>query len=100
MNNLLAKKDLTAEQLAMVQAEVNKKGKSKGIAYALWWFTGAIGGHRYYAGNIGYAIAMTLTFGGLGFWALIDVFMIGGAIEKKNDQIEFDAIQQVKSLNN
>ncbi|MDI3093661.1 NINE protein [Priestia megaterium] len=57
MNNLLAKKDLTAEQLAMVQSEMNKKGKSKGIAYALWFFLGGLGGHCYYAGNIGMAMA-------------------------------------------
>ncbi|MDC7783916.1 TM2 domain-containing protein [Priestia megaterium] len=100
MNNLLAKKDLSAEQLSMVQSEVSKQGKSKGIAYALWFFLGGLGGHRYYAGNIGMAIAMTLTLGGLGIWSLIDVFMIGGAIEKKNEEIEFKAIQLVKSLNN
>lgn len=46
------------------------------------------------------AIAMTLTLGGLGIWAFIDVFMIGGAIEKKNEEIEFEAIQLVKTLNN
>ncbi|WP_260320864.1 hypothetical protein [Peribacillus simplex] len=40
-NNLeLAKQGMTAEQLAMVQSEVNSKAKSKGIAYAHWWFTG------------------------------------------------------------
>ncbi|MBM7598153.1 TM2 domain-containing membrane protein YozV [Virgibacillus halotolerans] len=98
MNNLLAKKELTAEQLSMVQSEAGRKEKSKGVAYALWFFFGGIGGHRYYAGNIGYAIGMTLTVGGLGLWTLIDVFLIGKAIEKKNEEIEFEAIQQVKSL--
>ncbi|WP_306010506.1 TM2 domain-containing protein [Bacillus sp. MMSF_3328] len=98
MNNLLMKRDLSAEQLAMVQAEVNRKEKSKGVAYALWWFTGAIGGHRYYAGNVGMGVAMTLTLGGLGIWALLDVFAIGKAIEKKNEQIELEAITQVKAL--
>ncbi|KAB2328961.1 TM2 domain-containing protein [Cytobacillus depressus] len=98
MNNLLAKKDLSAEQLAMVHAEVSKKEKSKGIAYALWFFTGGIGGHRYYAGNVGMGVAMTLTLGGCGFWSLIDVFAIGKAIEKKNEEIEMQAIQTVKGL--
>lgn len=99
-NNLLAKKDLTAEQLAMVQSEMNNKQKSKGIAYALWWFTGVFGGHRFYAGDIGMGLGMLFTLGGLGFWALIDVFFIGKRIENKNDEIEIDIINTIKVLSN
>ncbi|WP_409271543.1 TM2 domain-containing protein [Neobacillus sp. SCS-31] len=98
-NNLLLKRDLSSEQLVMVQSEMNKKAKSKGIAYALWFFLGGIGGHRYYAGDIGMGIGMTLTFGGLGIWALIDVFLIGNRIEKKNEELEYQLIQQVASFN-
>lgn len=98
MNNLLAKQGMTGEQLAMVQGEVNNKEKSKGIAYALWWFTGVLGGHRFYAGSTGIAIGMLLTLGGLGFWTLIDVFFIGKAIERHNEKIEMDAINMVKSM--
>lgn len=98
MNNLLAKQDLTGEQLAMVQGEMNNKQKSKGVAYALWWFTSIFGGHRFYAGNIGIGIGMLLTLGGFGVWALIDVFFIGGAIERKNSQMEMDLIQNVKAM--
>lgn len=97
-SNLLLKKDMTAEQLAMVQSEVNKKAKSKGIAYALWWFTGLIGGHRYYAGDIGLGIGMTLTAGGLGIWTLIDVFLIGKRIEQKNEELEYEIIQHVQAF--
>lgn len=97
-NNLLLKRDLTAEQLAMVQSEVSSKAKSKGIAYALWWFTGGIGGHRYYAGDIGMGIGMTLTLGGFGIWTLIDAFLIGKRIEQKNEELEYKVIQQVLAL--
>lgn len=97
MNNLLLKKDLTAEQLAMVQSELDKKKKSKGIMYALWFFTGGVGGHRYYLGDILYAIGMTVTLGGLGVWALIDVFLIGKRLEKKTEKLEYEIIQQVKA---
>ena len=100
MSNLLAMKDLSSQQLAMVQAEVKGKEKSKGIGYALWFFTGGIGGHRYYAGDIGMGIAMTLTLGGLGLWCLIDVFFIGSRIEKKNSELEYDTIQKVKAVSN
>lgn len=98
MDNLLLKRDLSAEQLAMVESEVQRRQKSKGIMYALWFFLGGIGGHRYYLGDVGYAIGMTLTLGGLGFWALIDVFLIGNRLEKKTAQLEYDIIQKVKAV--
>ena len=98
MNNLLLKKDLSAAQLAMINSEMNNKQKSKGIAYLIWFFFGGIGGHRYYAGDIGMGIAMTLTLGGLGIWSLIDVFFIGKRIESKNMDVEKGIIMNVKSF--
>lgn len=39
-------------------------GKSLGVAYALWFFLGGFGAHRFYAGRTGSAIGMTaLTVG-------------------------------------
>ncbi|EZH67706.1 membrane protein [Bacillaceae bacterium JMAK1] len=100
MDNLLLKRDMGAEQLAMVDAEVDRQSKNKVIMYVLWWFTGVLGGHRYYLGDIGYAIGMTLTLGGFGLWALIDVFLIGSRLEKKTLNIERKAIEKVKSYTN
>ena len=94
--SLLSKKGLSAEQLAMVQSEMNKKQKNKGIMYALWFLFGGVGGHRYYLGDIGYAVGMTLTLGGLGIWTLIDVFLIGKRLEAKNEELEDQIIQDVK----
>jgi TM2 domain-containing membrane protein YozV len=82
--------------MQMVASEMRQKEKSKGILYALWLFTGGLGGHRYYLGDIPYAIGMTLTFGGLGVWALIDVFFIGNRLEKINENKEAEIIDQVK----
>lgn len=97
MDNLLLKRDLSGEQLSMVQSELEKKQKSKGIMYVLWWFTGVFGGHRYYLGDTGYALGMTFTLGGIGFWALIDVFLIGKRLEGKTEVLENDIIQKVKA---
>lgn len=97
MSNILLKQGLNAHQLAIVQSEFSKKSKSKALAYVLWFFTGGIGGHRYYSGNIVRAIFMTLTLGGLGIWALIDVFFIGKRIDEVNDQIELEIIQSVSA---
>ncbi|MET3506251.1 TM2 domain-containing protein [Halalkalibacter oceani] len=95
MNNLTLKKDLTAEQLAMVQSEVDRHKKDKVVMYVLWLFLGGIGGHRYYLGDIGYAIGMTLTLGGLGVWALIDVFLIGRRLAQKTENLERRMIAKV-----
>ena len=71
------KKELTSQELAFLQVELQKRGKSKIITYFLWWFLGLFGGHRFYLGNIGYATAMLLA-GWLtcGLWWLLDVFFI------------------------
>ncbi|MFD6511204.1 TM2 domain-containing protein [Bacillus sp. NPDC060175] len=98
MDNLLLKNDLSSEQLALVNSEFEKNKKSKGLAYLIWFFLGGLGGHRYYARDFGMAIAMTLTLGGLGIWALIDVFFIGRRIGKKNEELERDIILKVKTM--
>jgi TM2 domain-containing membrane protein YozV len=63
-----------------------------------WLFLGLIGGHRYYLGDIGKGIAMTLTLGGLGFWALADAFFITKSLEAKNAQLEMGILDKVKRL--
>ncbi|HFB4872593.1 TM2 domain-containing protein [Corynebacterium accolens] len=72
-------------QRAQMQYEDRKKNQT--VMWLLWLFLGGIGGHRYYLGNTGYAIGMTLTLGGLGVWALIDAFLINKAYARKNDEI-------------
>lgn len=100
MDNLALKRELTAEQLQMVESELERRKKDKLIMYLLWFFTGGIGGHRYYLGDIGYAIGMTLTLGGLGLWTLIDVFLIGKRLEVKTAQLEREIIEKVKVMGN
>ncbi|MDA2491741.1 TM2 domain-containing protein [Bacillus cereus] len=99
MNNLALKKGLSNHELSMVNSEFEKSKKSKGLAYLIWFFLGGLGGHRYYARDFGMAIAMTFTLGGLGFWALIDVFFIGSRIAKKNEEMERQIILNVKAMN-
>ena len=50
--------------------------KSRTVAAVLCFFLGIIGIHRFYVGKTGTGIAMILTLGGLGVWALIDLIMI------------------------
>jgi len=58
--------------------------KSRLATTLLAFFLGEFGVHRFYLGKIGTAIAMLLTFGGLGIWALIDFIMaVSGAMKDK-----------------
>lgn len=68
--------------------QYDNEKKSAGVAYALWFFFGVVGGHRFYAGDTGYALGMLFTLGGLGVWALIDVFLIGKRIREVNTEIQ------------
>jgi len=75
-------------RLNAMNAEYESAKKSPAVTWVLWVFTGGIGGHRYYLGDIGYAVAMTLvnwmTFG---IWGLIDAFFINQRLRLKNRDI-------------
>ncbi|QDX92831.1 hypothetical protein C2W64_00426 [Brevibacillus laterosporus] len=107
MDNLTARQNLTTDQQLMVNAEFDKRKRSKGIAYLLWIFLGTIGGHRFYSGDTGIAIGMIavwfiswfLLFVPIAIWIIIDVFLIGKRIDKLNEQLEITIIQKVKMIN-
>lgn len=84
--------------MVLLQSEFDKKKKSKTTAYLFWFFTGAFGGHRFYAGDALKGILMLITFGGIGIWAFIDVFFIGKRIEDKNQLVESEILQQTLTL--
>lgn len=78
--------------------DANKK--SVGVTYLLWFFLGGLGGHRFYVGKTGSAIAiLAMTIIGallvmvgvglillaiVGIWVLVDAFLIPGWIRNKN----------------
>ncbi len=45
-------------------------------AAILCFLFGVFGAHRFYIGKIGSAVAMLLTLGGLGIWAIVDLILI------------------------
>jgi TM2 domain-containing membrane protein YozV len=95
---MISKNGLTTNELLMVQSEFDKKKKNKTTAYLLWFFLGGFGGHRFYIGDTGLAIAMLfLNWATLGIWALIDAFILTGRIDTLNEQIERDIVSQIRS---
>lgn len=74
--------------------------KSTGVAYLLWFFLGVFGGHRFYLGQTGTAVAqliicvlgwLTLIVGVgmlllaiIGVWVLVDAFLIPGMAREHN----------------
>jgi len=94
--NLNAKKNLSNEDLIILESEMNKVRKNKTPAWLLWIFTGGIGGHRYYLGDIGYAVGMTfLNWATLGIWGLVDAFFINERIRRKNEEEELNIIKKM-----
>ena len=90
-----------ADTRSLMLYEANKK--SVGIAYALWFFLGLFGAHRFYTGQTGSAIAqLVLTI--IGFmltillvgwllvlgvviWVIVDAFLIPGWISNHNNML-------------
>ena len=80
---------LSADARAIMIFEANKKQAS--IAYLLWFFVGYFGGHNFYLGRTGVAIAqliLTITIIGLlitFFWHIVDAFLIPGWVRRQNN---------------
>ena len=58
--------------------------KSKGVAYLLWFFLGMFSAHRFYLGKVGSGILYLLTGQLLGIGWIIDLFILGGMVDKYN----------------
>jgi len=49
--NIYKKRQLSEQQLAILESEMQKRRKNTLLAYVLWIFFGAIGAHQFYLGN-------------------------------------------------
>lgn len=71
---------------------LQSKVKSTGTAYLLWFFLGA---HYAYLGKWGLQILYWITLGGIGIWALIDLFTMSGKVNRHNASI-FQQIEEIE----
>lgn len=69
-------------------AAVDVSPKSRLTTTLLAGLLGGFGAHRFYLGKTGTAIAMLLTLGGLGIWALVDLIMaVTGTMKDKEGKL-------------
>lgn len=71
---------------------LQSKIKSTGTAYLFWFFFGA---HYAYLGSWGTQILYWITLGGLGIWALLDLFTMSGKVNTYNASI-FSQIEAIE----
>lgn len=62
------------------------QGKKTNVAYILLIFFGTLGVHRFYLGQVGFGILWLLTLGLFGVGAFVDIFILGGLVEKTNQK--------------
>lgn len=103
---MMSQIDLYAEQ------RVANEKPSAIIAYALWFFLGYFGVHRFYLGRWGTGLAMLLLFGIgtltapvligwvplviLALWWVIDLVLISGIIREKSAEIRYRAYAEAR----
>ncbi|HTT48784.1 MAG TPA: TM2 domain-containing protein [Pseudolabrys sp.] len=85
----LQKGGLSRDTRALMLFEANKKTAL--VAYLLWFFVGAFGGHNFYLKRTGVAVTqliLSLTVVGLlitAVWILVDAFLIPGWVRNQNN---------------
>lgn len=93
-------KNLSLDELTKFAMLFKDLKKDEYKAYLIWFFTGILGGHRFYLKQYltGFVIALAtiLSFGAFGFIGLIDVINIKRLTEKVNQKTVLKIIKEVK----
>lgn len=96
METAMFKYNLTDRELEIVQDIFRRKKKSLLVAWLLWFFTGLLGGHRFYLGDRNGGLLILLTIGGfLGLLWVVDAFTLYDRTRKVNDSIETNIIIEI-----
>jgi TM2 domain-containing membrane protein YozV len=101
MDNMMRKSQMETKDLLLLESEVKSQGKNMVVAYVLWYFLGFFGGHRFYMGKTGSAIAqLILTITVIGFiatfiWWIVDAFKLHHWVKEHNSAIENRIMDQI-----
>ncbi len=76
----------------MNKYELQSRIKSTGTAILFWFLLGA---HFAYLGKWGLQLLFWITLGGVGVWAIVELFLIPGRVEKYNAGI-YEQLDQIE----
>ena len=95
--NLIQKKfrELNSEQQRIFINEFERRKKSVGVSYLLWFL---VGWHYAYLKKWGWLILYILTVGGLFVWAIIDLFRIPKMVEQYNNDLALEVLRDISLM--
>ena len=79
-----AKQELSDNERVQFDLQLAALRKNPTTALLFSLFFGAMGVDRFYIGDTGLGVAKLLTLGGVGIWAIVDLFLIQKAARRKN----------------
>ena len=86
-------KNWTREQEDIFVNRFRSQAKEATMAYITWF---ALGAHYAYLGDWGKQVLYWITAGGLGIWALVDLFNMEDLVRSKNREIALRIAQEVE----
>jgi len=108
MDNLVAKQQLTAQELQLFTSEMNSKTKNPTVAWILWFFLSGVGGHQFYLGKPAHAIGY-IALNLLGYvtffitwvpwfiWWILDAVTMNDKIKNMNNETERKLLDRILS---
>lgn len=88
-------RDLNSEQQRIFISEFERRKKSVGISYLLWFL---LGWHYAYLKKWGWLILYILTVGGFFIWAIIDLFRIPKIVEQYNNDLALEILRDISIM--
>ena len=83
----IIKKTLSNDERLQFDMQFGGQRKNPTTALIIGLFFGLAGIDRFYIGHTGLGIGKLITVGGIGFWTVIDWFLIKGAARRSNIQL-------------
>lgn len=88
-------RELNSDQQRIFIDEFEKRKKSVGISYLLWFF---MGWHYAYLNKWGWLILYILTLGGFFIWAVIDLFRIPTLVARYNNDLALGILRDISIM--
>ncbi|WP_185145428.1 TM2 domain-containing protein [Chryseobacterium sp. 5_R23647] len=88
-------RELNSEQQRIFISEFERRKKSVGISYLLWFL---LGWHYAYLKKWGWLILYILTVGGFFIWAIIDLFRIPKIVEQYNNDLALEILRDISIM--